>query len=656
MKVNMPEKNPPKLKSVQEILDGEEKFFVPAYQRGYRWTPAEVKLLIDDIDQYGKEEGDKASSERCPFYSLQAVIVKRKDDLYEVIDGQQRLTTTLIILQALYIVKNKKMMNLMLKAEDYDGLKLENGFSIKYETRKDSEEWLVDITKAYFVDEMNGNEEEKDKLKNQNSDYHHFINALICAVEEISKMSDKGINEFSGLLQENVRFIWYDVTDDESSNEIEVFDRINATKIRLNNAELIKALFLQQAVFKDHSFDRNQMAVEWDELEKRLQNPSFWFFIYSQNKSTFSYETHVEYLFDLIKGKTDADKDNYYYTFNAYYAKFLEAVDKYDYVKEAWNEIHELYSLLEEWYNDKEDYHYIGYLIEYGKDENSRPIQIPYLKESLKNLQKTKVHDKLVEMIKMSLKDLKSEKLVYGKPELTQVLFLFNIETEQQRKNAEARFSFSNYKELVWNQEHIASHIDYRAKMKERVELALDLLEYFTGEKSDVKKLQTDQEKLDEYWERILDKLPENEKERALCEKIKLLLDEKMTENRIEEVFESIMSYFDSSKPLLEVVSYKKKNYSEKDFIWNFVLLNEHTNKSYGNHLFPVKRRRILNDEFGVYTPITTRYVFEKTYSKKLIEMMKWGRDDAFAYWEEMCSKLKAFLPEGFALPPYIKY
>ena len=86
------------------------------------------------------------------------------------------------------------------------------------------------------------------------------------------------------------------------------------------------------------------------------------------------------------------------------------------------------------------------------------------------------------------------------------------------------------------------------------------------------------------------------------------------------------------------------------------MLLNEHTNKSYGNHIFPVKRRRILNDEFGVYTPITTRYVFEKTYSKKLTEMMKWGRDDAIAYWEELCEKLKAFLPEGFALPPYIKY
>ena len=652
----MPEKNPPKLKSVHEILNGQERFFIPAYQRGYRWSPAEVELLIDDIEQYGKEEGDKASSERCPFYSLQAVIVKHKDELYEVIDGQQRLTTMLIILQALYIVKNKKMMKLMLETKKYDELKLENGFSIKYETRNDSGEWLVDITKAFLIDEKNGNDNEKDKLKNQNSDYHHFINALVCAIMKISRMTETEIDAFGGLLQEKVRFIWYDVTNDESGNEIEVFDRINATKIRLNNAELIKALFLQQDNFKDHLFDRNQMAVEWDELEKRLQNPSFWYFIYSQNNSAFSYETHIEYLFDLIKGKKSADKDKYYYTFNAYYEKFLEAENKYDFVKQAWNEVHELYSLLDEWYNDKEDYHYIGYLIECGNDENSQSIQIPYLKELLKDLPKPKVHDKLIEMIKMTLKNLKSEKLVYGNKELTKVLLLFNIETEQQRKNAEARFSFSNYKELIWNQEHIASHADYRANMDERFELTVDLLEYFTGEKTDAKKLKNSEVECDEYKKRILDKLPEKQEEHLLCEKILTLLDKKMTENKIEETFASIMSYFESSKPLNEMVPYKRKFYSEKDFIWNFVLLNEHTNKSYGNNIFPVKRRRILNDEFGVYTPITTRFVFEKTYSKKLTEMMKWGRDDAFAYWEEICAKLKAFLPEGFALPPYIKY
>ena len=102
----------------------------------------------------------------------------------------------------------------------------------------------------------------------------------------------------------------------------------------------------------------------------------------------------------------------------------------------------------------------------------------------------------------------------------------------------------------------------------------------------------------------------------------------------------------------------KKEKIEEKDFIWNFVLLNEHTNKSYGNNIFPVKRKRILKDEFEngaykmeCYTPIGTRFVFEKAYSKKLTEMMKWGRSDAKCYWDEICEKLEKFLPDDFSLP-----
>ena len=54
---------------------------------------------------------------------------------------------------------------------------------------------------------------------------------------------------------------------------------------------------------------------------------------------------------------------------------------------------------------------------------------------------------------------------------------------------------------------------------------------------------------------------------------------------------------------------------SEKDFIWNFVLLNSRTNMSYGNSIFPVKRKRILSDEGDVFTMFGTRNVFDKTYN-----------------------------------------
>ena len=81
------------IKSIGEILN--YHFTIPAYQRGYRWqTKYQVKPLLDDIWTY---EIDYANPEA--FYCLQPVVVKSTaENEYELIDGQQRLTTILLIL------------------------------------------------------------------------------------------------------------------------------------------------------------------------------------------------------------------------------------------------------------------------------------------------------------------------------------------------------------------------------------------------------------------------------------------------------------------------------------------------------------------------------------------------------------------------------
>ena len=63
------------------------KFVIKSYQRGYRWEDSQVLALLNDI--YGN--GSKP-------YCLQPVVVRRlEEDTFELIDGQQRLTTLLIV-------------------------------------------------------------------------------------------------------------------------------------------------------------------------------------------------------------------------------------------------------------------------------------------------------------------------------------------------------------------------------------------------------------------------------------------------------------------------------------------------------------------------------------------------------------------------------
>ena len=101
------------LKSVRELLG--YNFYIPEYQRGYRWTKQQVMDLLNDIKDF------QLNNPQCyQFYCLQPLVVRKMTEVdtqekdlgegtwYEVIDGQQRLTTIYLILRALKEKLNEK--------------------------------------------------------------------------------------------------------------------------------------------------------------------------------------------------------------------------------------------------------------------------------------------------------------------------------------------------------------------------------------------------------------------------------------------------------------------------------------------------------------------------------------------------------------------
>ena len=101
------------------ILKIEGSFFVPDYQRGYRWGTSEVELLLNDITENGKQHGQN--------YYLQPIVVKAiGKNNYELIDGQQRLTTLYLILSYL----RKQLPSARIR------------YDITYETRKETHDYL----------------------------------------------------------------------------------------------------------------------------------------------------------------------------------------------------------------------------------------------------------------------------------------------------------------------------------------------------------------------------------------------------------------------------------------------------------------------------------------------------------------------------------
>lgn len=579
------------LKSINSILG--ERFYIPSYQRGYRWKEEQVKALLKDLWEFKTNQDNQKDNAKNPFYCLQPIAIKEYEEdnvnYWEVIDGQQRLTTILIVLYYFNETEFKTPKKI---------------FNIKYETRSDSEAFLSNI--------------QDDKIAKENIDYFHINDAFktIAKWFEEKEKTNTAINsEFYPILINQTKVIWYEITDNQDS--IDIFTRLNMGKIPLTNAELVKALFLREGNFskqEDISLKQLQIASEWDTIENTLQNDSFWFFIYN-NSNPLKYETRIEYIFDLIKDKTKEDEDRFtFYKFSDAFANTLNKDNNPD-IDKLWLDIKKYFLTFQEWYNDRELYHLIGFLI----ITNSNVRQ---LKEESSNKTKTAFKVYLKNEIKAKVK-CQINDLNYGDKLIKSVLLLFNIQTIIENPKSNIRFPFNNYENENWDIEHIRSQTDKTISGKQRVVWVKDVLEFITGKK--------DKKEQKEIIEKDL-----KDKTKKIAQRLLALIEtDKVDATEFETLYKKVAKLFKEDKEPDNI-----------DSISNLALLDATTNRSYKNAMFPIKRKTIIeNDMQGTFVPICTRNVFLKSYSKQLEDIMYWKNSDAKDYLEAIRNTLKQYLP-----------
>lgn len=407
-----------KLKSIGEL--NEFSFFIPSYQRGYKWTKKEVEDLLNDIaDFQPRLIGD---SDDKTWYCLQPIVLKaRKNEKeeYEVIDGQQRLTTIYLILHYLN--------------QDYVEKRREKLFEISYQTRLKSIDFLKNL--------------EEDTFDDSNVDFFHVsqaFNTIASWFEEKGDIFDKP--GFGSKLKIHSKIIWYEAINEDP---IAIFTRINVGKIPLTNSELIKALFLNSSNFdprneKKRRLKQLEISNEWDQIENHLQNDHFWFFL-TGNKSSVN---RIEFIFDLMNDEVD-DTDSYS-TFRFFSRKFQNSNLKT--VESNWKIIKQYFQTFREWYIERELYHKIGYLL---------AIEAKTIKELFsKSLELSKSDFRLFldEEMRSSVKKVSLENLQYSeKNEVRKILLLYNILTMLKGEKDRSFFPFDLYKNEKWDIEHITS-------------------------------------------------------------------------------------------------------------------------------------------------------------------------------------------------------
>lgn len=401
-------------------------FFIPDYQRGYRWGQEEVLRLLDDIYINGTNN-----------YCLQPIVIKRLSESTikekglstgewsEIIDGQQRLTTIYLIYWYMYTVSNGFLCE-------------EPNFTLCYETRKDSAAFLkaIDLSR-----------------KDQNVDYWFICSAY----ETIQKWFEQKENARTAMiniykyLNENVSVIWYEVGLNEDA--IALFTRLNIGKIPLTSAELVKALFLKRDSADQMIVEKQEeISLQWDNIERELQDDKLWYFLSNQAKA--KYQTRIDLILNLISKKA-ADNREQYYTFFYFDKKRHEEVN----LDIIWQGILRTFLTLKDWYENHELYHKIGYLIA----SEHMTVQEVY------DLSSTKTKDQFLADLDQEIRksiDIKGNyaDLSYEKPNdyknISRLLLLFNVESVRMNGEQSQWFPFDKYKyhkggKVYWSLEHI---------------------------------------------------------------------------------------------------------------------------------------------------------------------------------------------------------
>lgn len=421
------------------IKDIRGTFHIPAYQRGYRWERTQVKTLLNDLYQCMEANGQEKD------YCLQPVVVQKKGVQkkgklqYDLIDGQQRLTTIYILLR--YAQQN-----------------FETEFSFEYETREKTQAFLENMDP---------------QLAQTNIDFFHIYQAYTTIKDWLEEtFPDDTYSQSSALyklcnyVNERVKVIWYEVGAE--ADPIALFTRLNIGKIQLTNAELIRALFLSDTPNGMENRRKYEMAIQWDDIEKQLRDDdgAFWAFI--TRKRAEDYPTRIDILFDLMCHKQDAEKDPLFTFFK------MEERLKHSDRDSVWQEVINGFLQLKEWYKDNVYYHKIGYLIASGSNTMAD------LFDEARGKRKSEFKDRLDELIAESITWRTNDKdsywdLDYHKDynRICRILLLFNVQSIISYC-VRQRFPFNEYNNEKWSIEHI--HAQNSEGLK-TVELQLEWLQ-----------------------------------------------------------------------------------------------------------------------------------------------------------------------------------
>ena len=233
-------------------------FLIPEYQRPYVWTPDNVSDLLEDLwFAYENNPEDE--------YFVGSLVLKKVTEStfneYEVLDGQQRLTTFTLLFSILKNITKDNLLKetlnkkLFQQKNPYDNIPEERQ-RVVYKIRGNSDKFL----KEFILKDSRTHDDKDVSIKNMNK----AIDVIECF---FNSEKDK-IEEFAKFLLNKVVFIY--VATEDREDAFRLFTILNDRGIPLTNADILKAINIGEIEKSENKKFAEEYAKKWEEIQNEL--------------------------------------------------------------------------------------------------------------------------------------------------------------------------------------------------------------------------------------------------------------------------------------------------------------------------------------------------------------------------------------------------
>jgi uncharacterized protein with ParB-like and HNH nuclease domain len=247
----------PEAKTIMKIFgDADSYYQIPDYQRPYSWEDEQIEQLWDDVYS-AMESGDES------YFLGPMILIRTSDGHFEVVDGQQRLSTLTILFCVI-----RDLYETRLKAIDGE---LVNSIRDAIKSLVKGKHRLKLITQLHYQNQfeqeiLNGVKFPSVELTKKQREENKFINAALIFKENLEELSKNGgvkaIKEFADYLLRKVEMIT--ITCSKQEYAIKLFQILNTRGLELSHADLIKSHLYGRL---DNETTKQQFISTWCEVE-----------------------------------------------------------------------------------------------------------------------------------------------------------------------------------------------------------------------------------------------------------------------------------------------------------------------------------------------------------------------------------------------------